>query len=361
MAMKNAMNHLSRRTFVQMAGLTTAGYSFVNSCDAWAETESSMAVSLFDGKTLNGWIQIENDATSLSVGGITDPSAFAGKLANGTDAVSVFLRGKLDALVNADLVSYSPSSANAKALISVLAKEINQIILGPSIYDTTRFSQVVLRPETEQLLQQNVYGPQLARLNKLLLEDSYPTELAKSAETGWMVKDGVIASTGAGRGVIYTANNYKRYRLMLTMRHVSGKPDHPACVLIFCTRPQPGEMPLDALGGIQFDVPGGGHWDYRPGMNKDGGTEYTTLSKPPFNVHEWSLIELLVDATTGTARMAVAQPPGSKAIEVLDFKDGTAGRVGPIALQMHNAGLFDEYKDVSIELDPKEDALITTE
>jgi hypothetical protein len=70
-------------------------------------------------------------------------------------------------------------------------------------------------------------------------------------------------------------------------------------------------------------------------------------------------VELLVDAAQGTARMAVAQPPGSKAVEVLDFKDATGGKVGPIALQMHNPGLFDEYKDLSIELDPKEDRLIT--
>jgi hypothetical protein len=360
MTMKNAMNHLSRRAFVQMAGLTAAGCSFANTCDAWAEAQSSIAVPLFDGKTLDGWIQIENDAISLSVGGITDPSAFAGKLANGTDAVSVFLRGKLDALVKADLVSYSPSNANAKALISTLAKDINQVVSGPSIYDIARFRQVVLRPETEQLLQQNVYGPQLARLNKLLLEDAYPAELAKSAAIGWVVKDGVMASTGAGRGVIYTANDYKRYRLMLTMRHVSGKPDHPACVLLFCARPQPGEMPLDALGGIQFDVPSGGHWDYRPGMNQDGGSEYTTIEKRSYDVSAWSQIELLVDATKGTARMAVAQPIGSEAVEVLDFKEPAAGKVGPIALQMHNAGLFDEYKDISIEVDPKEDRLVTT-
>jgi len=343
-----------------MTGLTAARCSLMNIGDARAQAASGNAVPLFDGKTLDGWIQIENNAISLPVDGIADQSAFAAKLTNGADAVSVFLRGKLDALVKADLAAYSPSNANAKALISALAKNIDQIVSGPSIYDIARFSQVVLRPETEQLLQQNVYGQQLARLNKLLLEDAYPAELAKSAATGWLVKDGVIASKGVGRGVMYTAKDYKRYRLMLTMRHVSGKPDHPACVLIFCTRPQPGEMPLDALGGIQFDVPGGGHWDYRPGMNKDGGAEYTTLAKPPFNVHEWSRIELLVDATTGTARMAVAQPLGSKAVEVLDFKDAAAGKVGPIALQMHNAGLFDEYKNLSIELDPKEDALIAT-
>ena len=100
-------NHLSRRKFVQLATLYGLGCSLANIGDARAEAESGIAVPLFDGKTLDGWIQIENNAISLSVDGITDPSAFAGKLANGTDAVSVFLRGKLDALVNADLVSYS--------------------------------------------------------------------------------------------------------------------------------------------------------------------------------------------------------------------------------------------------------------
>ena len=57
--------------------------------------------------------------------------------------------------------------------------------------------------------------------------------------------------------------------------------------------------------------------------------------------------------------MAVAQPLGSKAVEVLDFQDATAGKVGPIAWQMHNAGLFDEYKDVTIESNPKDHRLIT--
>jgi hypothetical protein len=70
------------------------------------------------------------------------------------------------------------------------------------------------------------------------------------------------------------------------MRHVSGNPDHQACVLIFCSRPQAGEKPLDALGGIQFQVPNGGHWDYRPGMNNSGGAEFTSVTKTGFDVHE---------------------------------------------------------------------------
>jgi hypothetical protein len=326
----------NRREFVKVSGLALA---------ASHGAKAQPAKPLFDGKTLHGWIQIENSATSLARAGITDPAAFVGKLTNGTDPMSVYLRSRLEGSVNTD-----PAA---------LVKDLNQLIAGPSIYDPARFRGVVLRSETRQLLQSHPRGQELARLNKLLLEDAYPAELAQSAVTGWTVKDGAMASTGSGRGVIYTAKDYGRFRLMFTIRHLSGNPDHQACVLIFCTRPQAGEKPLDALAGIQFQVPNGGHWDYRPGRNNNGGAEFTTVTKTHFDMHDWSRVEILADATKGTARMAVAQPVGSKAIEVLDFKDPGAGKAGPIAWQMHNAGLLDEYKDVTIEVDPRNDNLVT--
>ncbi|HXB72462.1 MAG TPA: DUF1080 domain-containing protein [Candidatus Acidoferrales bacterium] len=357
--MQNETNHLSRRALLKLAGIAAASVAGVGNAEGPAPTGS-----LFDGKTLDGWIQIENGATSLPGGDITDPAIFAGKLTNGPDAISVFLRDRVQDPVKADLAAYSASSANAKAVISALVKDLNQVISGPSIYDKARFGNIALRPETEQLLRQNPRGQQLARLNRLLLEDAYPGELAKSSTTGWVVKDGAMASTGTGRGVIYTAKDYGRFRLMFTMRHISGNPDHQACVLIFCSRPPTGEKPLDALGGVQFQVPNGGHWDYRPGMNNSGistsgGQEFTPVTKTHFDIHAWSRVEILADAAKGTARMAVAQPPGNTAVEVLDFKDATAGKVGPVAWQMHNAGLLDEYKDVAIELEPKDDNLIT--
>ena len=169
-----------------------------------------------------------------------------------------------------------------------------------------------------------------------------------------------MASTGNGRGVLYTKDDYDHYRLLFTMRHVSGQPDHQACVLVFCQRPEEGQKPLDALAGIQFQPPKGGHWDYRPGHNNDGRKFFNRLVKPDFDPHEWSRVELLVNADEGTARMAVAQPVGSQAVEVLVFNDASAGRKGPIAWQMHNKGLFDEYKDVEIEINPQVDELMTT-
>jgi len=287
---------------------------------------------LFNGKTLDGWTQIENSATSVSSANILDPASLASKLIHSDDAMSVGLRSMMDDALKADLAAFSPSAAKAKAVIAAMAKFLNQAMAARS---------------------------GTLRQNKVALEEAYPAEIARSATTGWEVKDGAMASTGAGRGVIYTAQDYTRFRLMFTMRHVSGNPDHQACILIFCTRPQAGQAALDALGAIQFQAPNGGHWDYRPGMNNSGGEQFTSITKTHFDPHEWSRVEILADASKGTARMAVAQPLGTKATEVLSFRNPAAGKAGPIAWQMHNAGLFDEYKDITIETDPKEDALIS--
>jgi hypothetical protein len=349
--MRREMTQLTRR---DLAKWVAAGALAGNTHAA-----SPAAVSLFNGENLDGWIQIENSAISLGTGGITDAAAFAAKLANGSDTLSVYLRSRMQDSVRADLATYSQSNENAKAVIAALVKDLNQIISGPAIYEKGRFANVVLRAETTELLGRNSRGQQLARLNKLLLEDAYPSELAKSVSTGWVVKEGAMASTGSGRGVIYTAKDYGRFRLMFTMRHVSGNPDHQACILIFCSRPQAAEKPLDALGGIQFQAPNGGHWDYRPGMNNDGKQEFTRLTDTRFDAYQWSRVEIVADASKGTARMAVAQPPGGKAVEMLEFKDPAAVKSGPIAWQMHNAGLFDEFKDVTIEVDPSEPGLIT--
>ena len=44
---------------------------------------------------------------------------------------------------------------------------------------------------------------------------------------------------------------------------------------------------------------------------------------------------------------------------MLDYNVSEAGKTSPIAWQMHNGGIFDEYKDVEIEIDPTENDLIT--
>jgi 3-keto-disaccharide hydrolase len=314
-------------------------------------------VSLFDGKTLDGWIQLPINSTTFSASDITDMVSFAKKLSEKSDAVSAFLNDRLDEPIKTDLAAYSATSTTAKAVKSALVKSLNKIISGESIYDENRFQNVRQRPETIDLCKKNPQGPDLMRLNRILLEDAYPAELPASPAVSWIVKDGAMASTGAGRGVIYTKDDYSNYRLIFTMRQVSG--NHQPCFLIFCTRPEKDKKPLDALGGIQFQVPNGGHWDYRPGQNK-GGVGFTSPTKTKFDNKQWCRVEILVDVAAGTARMAVAQPVGAKAVENLDYNVPEAGKTGPIAWQMHNGGILDEYKDVWIEINPKVKDLITT-
>ncbi len=317
---------------------------------------------LFDGKTLDGWIQAPPYALTISGDDIPFLPSLVQKLVEKSDPVSAFVSGQLDEAVRKDVAAFTAASTNSRALKSAMVRNINKVLSGPSIYDETRFRDVLLRPETRQLRQQNPQGQELSRLNRLLLEDAWPVDLSKSPAASWAVQDGAMSSLGAGRGVIYTKGEYTNYRLIFTMRPLGGPPaDHAPCVLIFGSTPPAGEKGLDALGGIQFQPPNGGSWDYRPGKNNDGKGLFTRLVRPGFNSKEWHQVELLVNADTGTARMAVAQPVGSKAIEVLQFKDPTAGKKGPIAWQMHNKGLFDEFKDVRIEVVPKEGRLITVD
>jgi hypothetical protein len=314
---------------------------------------------LFDGKTLAGWIQAPITSANIGREEVLDFPALARRLGAKSDPMSAFLADQLDDAGNAALAAALAGSTEPRTTISPVLRNINRLIgAGASLYDAERFKDITLRDKTASLRQKNPSGFELARLNRLLLEDVYDRELAKSPDAAWVVKDGVMASTGAGRGVIYTDKDYAHYRIVFQVRQSSG--NHVPGVLIFCQRPPAGEPGLDALGGIQFQVPNGGHWDYRPGMN-NGGTSFTRPIQIRFKSDEWAQVEIVVNAKTGIARMAVAQPVGTRAIENLSFNDPAAGRPGPFALQMHNARLFDEYKELRIEVDPKDDNLITAE
>jgi|GEM_PF-1785555 len=174
----------------------------------------------------------------------------------------------------------------------------------------------------------------------------------------WTVTNGIMTSKGIS-GEIFTTGSYSHYRILFShLHHISATSNHYGSALVFCKAPPP---LVRGLQGVQFGIPNGWHWDYRPGHNNWGAAFFTVVNKTSFAQNAWSRVEILVDGRTGIARMAVAQPIGTKAIEVLQFKDPAAiGSVGPVAFQIHNNGLFDEYKDITIEVDPAVNDLITT-
>ncbi len=163
----------------------------------------------------------------------------------------------------------------------------------------------------------------------------------------WTVKNGAIHGNGTARGWIYYKTQVGTFRWIFNVRQIVG--NHYPTVLIWGTT-----NPIrDALSALQFGVPNGNHWDYRPGHNNYGNNLFKTLSHTHINVNNWAQCEIVGNQTTGVARMACCPLTGTattcKGVEVLDFKDVTAGRVGPLAIQVHNAGIQDEYKSLYVE------------
>lgn len=61
-----------------------------------------------------------------------------------------------------------------------LAKSLNEILKAELIYDKRRFAHVHLRPETRRRLKLRPIGVERISLNRLLLEDAFPSEIRKS-------------------------------------------------------------------------------------------------------------------------------------------------------------------------------------
>ena len=169
--------------------------------------------------------------------------------------------------------------------------------------------------------------------------------------------DTAITETGSARAFLYLNAKYTYYRIIFTLRQITAPDAHYPCVLFFGT-----STTADAMAAVQFQLPGDWGWDYRPGKNNSGSAYIKGVAKVPnLNLKTWARCELLVNAATGTARAAVAQPVGTKAIEVVDFHDAAIPNVPSyFAIQCHTKGDIDEYKDITIEVNPKVNDLITT-
>jgi len=164
----------------------------------------------------------------------------------------------------------------------------------------------------------------------------------------YVVKNGTIHSTGKARGwIYYNRAQFGSFRWVFHIKQVKG--NHKPTVLIWGTT-----TPIrDALSAIQFQPPNGGHWDYRPGHNNGGSKYFTKYPHPSWDVKKWAQCEILANQTTGVARMACCPLPANaarcKGVEVLKFTDPTAGREAPLAIQIHNKGIEDEYKNLLVE------------
>jgi len=110
---------------------------------------------------------------------ISDLAQLGHKLAVRADPISSFLRDRLSAGSARLLAEYQASRARPDLLEGSLATDLDSLIGGPAFYEPRRFARVTLRPETRRLLETGAGDADPRRLNRQLLEDAYPLEIAR--------------------------------------------------------------------------------------------------------------------------------------------------------------------------------------
>jgi hypothetical protein len=137
---------------------------------------------------------------TFSSADILDLPSFAGQLLSPPDGVSQFLWYQLPLDTQDLLLSYG--GGEDLVLRQALVYNLNLLIQGGSIYDAGRFAGVNLSAPTQRLLTQAPQGAALISLNRMLLQDAYPQELAAKSDSGFanLISSYGLLTTVAGAG-----------------------------------------------------------------------------------------------------------------------------------------------------------------
>lgn len=133
------------------------------------------------------WSSIRAGTTSplFSVTDLKDFSSLIDKLKKPSDDVSKYLFKRFSTDAPELLSAPQPS-------IQMTVAELNRIITGPprSLFEASKTREMspfasLLSPESKDLLAKNPTDPTLVRLNRMLLEDAYPVEIAKNRSSSY--------------------------------------------------------------------------------------------------------------------------------------------------------------------------------
>ena len=114
----------------------------------------------------------------LAVDDLKDPKGLGEDLRRHADPLSEYLWTRLSPRAR-DLVEQSLRGSTAPNIGRTLTDELNPLLEGSSLYDPRRFAGIKLRRQTSRLIERSPTGADLVRLNRALLEDAYPTRIAR--------------------------------------------------------------------------------------------------------------------------------------------------------------------------------------
>jgi fucose permease len=121
------------------------------------------------------WIEVK---TAFASSDFKDVSSLAAKLDAKADPLSAFLATGLSTSTVQHMAHLKAGTASETTARVAIMQDLNSIILKTNIYSPERFSGITLQDSSKRLLAQDAKTRNEARLNRLLLADAYPNELA---------------------------------------------------------------------------------------------------------------------------------------------------------------------------------------
>ena len=110
---------------------------------------------------------------------IKDPGSLIVKLQDPRAPVSQLIASQLSEDMQWILLGYDGASKPTPQQQKVLLSDLNQLLQMGSLYDAQRFADIELSEQTQALIAENPQSEEaLMRLNRSLLADVYPYELA---------------------------------------------------------------------------------------------------------------------------------------------------------------------------------------
>jgi hypothetical protein len=117
----------------------------------------------------------------IAAGDLTDPLSFAEKVAEKRDPLSTYFSTRFTSEDKALLTGRGDK--DFAAIERLLIDNLNSVLRGPLVFEERRFSGVNLRTETLGLLRRKPQGEDLVSLNRMLVEDYYPTDILRMADS----------------------------------------------------------------------------------------------------------------------------------------------------------------------------------
>ena len=153
---------------------------------------------------LHGVANVLREPVPFALRDLRHAGDLAAKLKNPPDALSKYLAEHLSEGTKRELQAQDPAKLPPRSLRSALVDDLNRITEGECIHTPERFASIKLSDEALDWLQQKPSGKDLVRLNRLLLEEVFPSELAKLREPKDFDPEKFLNTIGPGEIFIFS-------------------------------------------------------------------------------------------------------------------------------------------------------------